>query len=117
MRKILFAAVLPVLTLAACNTPTYVTMSDGVNTAQVAQLEYEFESNSYARASSRRQDGRTNAFGQSLTRITNFVDKYFWNYDINDPYVNQRTRMTTIAHTGRFVVDTVTAVPGMDIIR
>ena len=117
MRKIALVTSLTLLSLTACSSPNYVTITDGTTQAQVAQMEYEFESDSFSRESQRRRDGRVNAFGRSLTRITNFVDKYFWNYDVNDPYVNHRTRMTTLSHTGRFIVDTVTAVPGVDVIR
>ena len=115
MRKFVLVASFSLLVLpfTACNS----TNGNSVSTDDIASMDSDFESEVRSRERERRTAGRANAFGRSLTRITNFVDKYFWNYDVNDPYVNHRTRMTTLSHTGRFIVDTVTAVPGVDVIR
>jgi len=111
MRKLVLVASLSLLVLpfAACNST-----NNSMSVDDIARLDSDFESEVRTRERERRTAGRANAFGRSLTRITNFVDKYFWNYDVNDPYVNHPTRVGTLRHTGRFLVDTVTAVPFVD---
>ncbi len=114
MRKLVLVASLSLLVLpfAACSS----VKSDhsSMSVEDIASMDADFESEVRSRERERRTAGRANAFGRSLTRITNFVDKYFWNYDVNDPYVNHPTRVGTLSHTGRFLVDTVTAVPFLD---
>lgn len=63
----------------------------------------------------RRRDGRTNAFGRDLLKITDFIDRHFFNYSADDPYVNYPSSTTMVDHIGRFGVTSVTGrVPVID---
>ena len=80
----------------------------------VATLSSEHEQQVYFQSVRQRIDGRSNALGRDLGDIINFWDKYFWNYDRNDPYVNYPTNTTQLEQVGRFGLNVVTGVPGMD---
>ena len=54
----------------------------------------------------RRQDGRANAFGRDLRSMGVFVDRYFFNYSPDDPYVNYPTNTGYFDHLMQFTLRT-----------
>jgi len=98
MRKLaLILLLLPVtLPMTACSSST------------------QYENSSYLDSVRRRSDVRNNAFGRDLGKIQNFIDRHFWNYDVNDPYVNYPSDTTKLEHTARFLFSMVSTVPGVD---
>ena len=119
MRKI--ALVLALVPMAACSTFGW----DGHGTSltkeqqergiqDVSALASNYETESFFRSVRRRGDGRNNAFGRDLLSISNFLDRHFWNYDVNDPYVNFPSDTTKVEHLGRFTLNTVAGLPFVD---
>jgi len=80
----------------------------------VQTLSTAHDTETFFRGLRRRNDGRSNAFGRDLMKIQDFIDRHFWNYDPNDPYVNYPSDTTTFEHLGRFGLTTITSVPGVD---
>ena len=50
----------------------------------------------------RRADGRSNAFGRDLASIQSTIDRHFFNYSSDDPYVNVETNTSSGGHLLRF---------------
>lgn len=80
----------------------------------VSQLANEYETQSFFRSVRRRMDGRNNAFGRDLMKVTDFLDRHFWNYDANDPYINYPSNTTKLEHIGRFGLTTASSFPLVD---
>lgn len=119
MRK--FALVLALLPFAACANFSWEGRGAGVSKEQasrgikdVSELATEYETQSFFRSVRRRSDGRNNAFGRDLMRMTDFIDRHFWNYDANDPYVNFPSDTTKLEHLGRFGLMTASSLPLVD---
>lgn len=119
MRKL--ALVLSLLPLAACSTFGWEGRGAGVTAEQrdrgikdVAALRSEYNSQQFYREVRRRSDGRNNAFGRDLMAIQDFIDRHFWNYNANDPYVNYPSDSTKLDHLGKFAVMQASSVPGVD---
>ena len=119
MRK--FALVLALLPFAACQSFTWRGHGSGLSSEQkdlgikdITALSNEYETESFFRGVRRRQDGRNNAFGRDMMRIQDFIDRHFWNYDVNDPYVNFPSDTTKFEHFGRFLLASGSALPGVD---
>lgn len=115
------ALVLTLLPLAACSTFGWEGQGASLTDAQkkrglkdVAALSSEYESQSFFRSVRRRSDGRNNAFGRDLMKVSDFIDRHFWNYDANDPYVNYPSNTTKLEHIGRFGLTTVSGLPLVD---
>ena len=119
MRKL--ALVLTLLPLAACSSFGWDGQGGGLTKEQksrgirdVASLTNDYESQTFFRNLRRRSDGRNNAFGRDLMSITDFMDRHFWNYDVNDPYVNYPSDTTKFEHVARWGLTAVSSVPGVD---
>ncbi|HEB52401.1 MAG TPA: hypothetical protein ENI87_03995 [bacterium] len=119
MRK--FALVLALLPFAACSTFGWQGQGAGVTQEQqqrgikdVTALANQYETQSFFRSVRRRSDGRNNAFGRDLQAITNFIDRHFWNYDVNDPYINFPSNTTKLTHLGRFGLTVASSLPLVD---
>ena len=119
MRKL--ALVLALMPFAACSTFTWEGQGTGVTQEQQARgikdvgtLASEYQKRSFYNSVRRRSDGRNNAFGRDLMKITDFIDRHLWNYDANDPYINYPSRTTKLEHIGRFSLHTVAGVPFVD---
>ena len=119
MRKL--ALVLALFPLAACSTFGWEGQGDGVTPEQqargiksVSALASDYEAHSFFRSVRRRSDGRNNAFGRDLMAISDFFDRHFWGYDVNDPYINFPSDTTKLEHLGRFGLTTVSGLPLVD---
>lgn len=112
MRKIALAlALLPML--GACQSFGWSGAGAGVTPEQaelgimdVAALADAQDTESFFASVRRRRDGRSNAFGRDLGKITDFIDRHLFNYSADDPYVNYPSNTTMIDHVGRFGVNT-----------
>ncbi|GAB4156137.1 MAG: hypothetical protein Fur0037_24440 [Planctomycetota bacterium] len=80
----------------------------------VHALSSKHETETFFRGVRRRSDGLNNAFGRDLAAIQGFWDRYFWNYDANDPYVNFPSDTTRLEHIGRFGLSTVSSLHVVD---
>lgn len=119
MRTIALALLL--LPLAACSSFGWDGQGGNLSEEQkkrgirdVASLSNEYETESFFRGVRRRSDGRNNAFGRDLAKISDFIDRTLWNYDANDPYVNYPSNTTKFEHVGRFGLTTVSGLPIVD---
>jgi len=101
--------------MAACTTfgfgTTLTPEQRQLGIKSVDSLSSDYESGSFWTGVRQRNDGRANAFGRDMQSIQNFFDRHFWNYDINDPYINYPTDTGRMDHLGRFTVTTVASVP------
>ncbi|HZN38330.1 MAG TPA: hypothetical protein VFD82_05975 [Planctomycetota bacterium] len=119
MRKLALALVL--LPLAACSTFGWENSGQTVTAEQqkrgvkdVATLANKYETESWFRSVRRRSDGRNNAFGRDLMNLSDFIDRHFWNYNVNDPYINYPSNTTKLEHLGRFGLVTLSGIPPID---
>lgn len=119
MRKL--ALVLALVPFASCANFSWEGRGAGVSKEQadrgikdVSALANEYETQSFFRSVRRRSDGRNNAFGRDLMKMTDFIDRHFWNYDANDPYVNFPSNTTKLEHIGRFGLMTASSLPLVD---
>lgn len=110
MRKL--ALVLTLLPMAACSTLTSEQEQLGIKS--VSSLSSQYERDTFFSRLRLRSDGRNNAFGRDLGKIQDFIDRHFWNYDPNDPYINYPSDTTKLEHVGRFTLTTLSSVPGVD---
>lgn len=115
------ALVLTLLPLAACSTFGWEGQGAGISQDQknrgikdVAALSSEYNSQAFFRDVRRRSDGRNNAFGRDLMSISDFIDRHFWNYNANDPYINYPSDTTKLEHIGRFGLMTASSLPLVD---
>ena len=115
MRKL--ALVLTLLPMAACSW----FRGDGLTAEQesrgirsVSSLSSDYEKAAFRARLRQRSDGRNNAWGRDLSKIQDFFDRNFWNYDVNDPYINYPSDTTKFSHLGRFGLTTLTSIPGVD---
>ena len=46
--------------------------------------------------------------------ISDFIDRHFWNYNVNDPYINYPSNTTKLEHLGRFGLVTLSSIPPID---
>lgn len=74
----------------------------------------QYDSDVYFQNLRRRTDGMNNAFGRDLGKIQSFIDRYFWNYNANDPYVNYPSDTTKLDHTAAFLFGLVAPIPPVD---
>lgn len=114
-----FALVLMLLPLASCfswsgqgSTLTKEQRQRGLR--DVAALSNQHETEQFFRDVRRKSDGRNNAFGRDLMKISDFFDRHFWNYNSNDPYINYPSDTTKLEHIGRFGLTTVSSLPLVD---
>ena len=119
MRKLALALLL--YPLAACSTfgwegqGTRLTEEEKKRgLKEVATLNNDYDTQAFFSGLRRRSDGRNNAFGRDLMSISDFFDRHFWNYDVNDPSVNYPSNTTKFEHVGRFGLTVVSSVPGVD---
>lgn len=119
MRKL--ALVLTLMPLAACSTFGWDGQGAGISAEQnqrgirsVSALSSEYQQQRFFREVRRRSDGRNNAFGRDLMRISDFIDRHVWNYDVNDMYVNYPSDTTKLEHTARFGLVAVSSLPLVD---
>ncbi|MGE3175152.1 MAG: hypothetical protein AB7O97_21165 [Planctomycetota bacterium] len=119
MRKLALA--LSLLSLAACQNFSWQGHGQGLSDEQkqlgikdVSALADQYETEAFFRGVRRRNDGRNNAFGRDLMAIQDFIDRHFWNYDKNDPYVNYPSNTTKFNHVGRFAMVTLSSLPPID---
>lgn len=82
--------------------------SDGYD---VASLNDRTERSTYYRNLNLRRAGLTNALDRDLNNITTFIDRHFFNYSVDDPYVNFPTRSSRIGKSGGFVLDELIVTP------
>ncbi len=69
----------------------------------VDTLARNYQTDKYFSGVRHRYTGRSNAFGRGLGDIQSTFDRHFWNYSINDPYVNYPSNLTVSDHTLRFL--------------
>ena len=119
MRKLALA--LSLLPLAACQTLTWRGHGAELTSEQkelgmkdITALSNAYDLESYFRGVRRRSDGRNNAFGRDLMNISDFIDRHFWNYNVNDPYINYPSNTTKFEHFGRFLLGTGSMLPPVD---
>ncbi|MEZ5965798.1 MAG: hypothetical protein R3F56_18325 [Planctomycetota bacterium] len=111
--------------LASCSSFTWKGRSSDVNAADatrglkdVPTLTSEYETAKFFSGLRRRMDGRSNAFGRDLDNITATIDRHFFNYSADDPYVNFPTEYGPVDHSLRSMVKTVTPMPlAQDLMR
>ena len=116
-----FAIVLMLLPLAACSSFGWSGQGTSLTAEQrqrglrdVAALSNQHDTEQFFRDVRRKSDGRNNAFGRDLMKISDFFDRHFWNYNANDPYINYPSDTTKLEHIGRFGLTTVSALPLVD---
>lgn len=80
-------------------------MRDGI--PDITKMSDDYNDRAYWRSVRRRKDGRTNAFGRDLDKITDFIDRHLFNYSKHDPSVNFPTDSTMLDHSFQFMVDSV----------
>ena len=73
----------------------------------VSALNNKYEAGAYFSDLRRRQSGRANAFGRDLRGIGVFIDRHFFNYSVDDPYVNFESDTGYADHLLRFTLTTV----------
>ncbi len=84
----------------------------------LATLNQEYENEKFFSGVRRRMDGRSNAIGRDLDNITALIDRHFFNYSVDDPYVNFPTQYGPIDNSLRTVVKTVVPLPlAQDVMR
>lgn len=84
----------------------------------VATLTKDYETARFFTGLRRRMDGRSNAFNRDLESLTSTIDRHFFNYSADDPYVNFPTEYGPIDHTLRTAVTTVAPLPlAQDVLR
>jgi hypothetical protein len=119
MRKLALVLVL-LPALAGCKSFTWGSQTTltpeqkALGIQDVDTLSDSYDTENFFRGVRRRSDGRSNAFARDLAKITDFVDRHFWNYDVNDPAVNYPTNTTKLEHLGRFGLSTLTSFPVVD---
>lgn len=107
MRKL--ALVLCLLPIGACASSG----SSSVTLSGVRKMSADYRSSVHYQAMRRRSDGLSNAFGRDLGSIQSFIDRHVWNYDANDPMVNQPAEVGRVGHTVGFLFGQVTGVVGL----
>jgi hypothetical protein len=84
----------------------------------VPTLTREYENARFFTALRRRFDGRSNAFQRDLESLTSTIDRHFFNYSVDDPYVNFPTEFGPVDHVLGTAVTTVTPLPlAQDLMR
>ncbi len=68
----------------------------------VDTLARNYQTRKYFSDVRHRYTGRSNAFGRGLGEIQATFDRHFWNYSIDDPYVNYPSDLGTSDHVLRF---------------
>ena len=98
--------------LAACQT-TWRGQGSGITRDQherdikdVYALSTAYETNAYFSDLRHRQMGRANAFGRDMRSISVTIDRHFFNYSTEDPYVNFETDTGYLDHVLRFSLST-----------
>lgn len=109
MRKL--AIVLALLPFAACSSAGLTAEQRKLGIKSVSSLSSDYESGSFWTRWRQRNDGRANAFGRDMQSMADFFDRHFWNYDVNDPYVNYPTDTGRLTHVGRFGATVVSSTP------
>ncbi len=107
------ALLLLICCLPACKT-TWRGQSSGLTDDQrmrsikdVSALSSAYETQANFADLRRRRDGRANAFGRDLRSMGVFVDRHFFNYSPDDPYVNYPTETSYLDHLLQFSLLTV----------
>jgi hypothetical protein len=103
------ALALSLAALCSCTSFTWQGQKAGLSSDEAlrgvedfAALTRKYETETYFRRLSRRQDGRANAFGRDLAHIQETIDRHFFNYSVDDPYVNFETETGVLGHMARF---------------
>lgn len=101
--------VLSLLALCSCSSFTWKGQKSGLSEDEKRRgledftaLTRQYETETYFRRLRARADGRANAFGRDLSSIQETVDRHFFNYSPDDPYVNHPTEVGVLGHMGRF---------------
>ena len=101
--------VLSFLALASCGSFTWEGQKAGLSEDEAQRgiqdfsaLARQYETETYFRSVKRRGDGRANAFGRDMQAIQDTIDRHFFNYSTDDPYVNHATETGILGHLGRF---------------
>lgn len=104
--------------LASCSSFTWRGQASEASAADasrglkdMATLTTDYETEKFFAGVRRRMDGRSNAFSRDLDNITATLDRHFFNYSTDDPYVNFPTEYGPVDHTLRTAVKTVTPLP------
>ena len=105
-----FALIAPLLFVSAC-TMTWPGQGRGTaenahnESTDVGSLQGQYDTQKYFSDVKRRKEGRENAFGRDLDSITATVDRHFFNYSADDPYVNHPSTASAFNHLMRFTID------------
>lgn len=105
------ALIAPLLLLSACNITWPGQGRGGSETSMrdvndVAALQGSYDTKKYFGDVKRRKDGLENAFGRDLNQITSTIDRHFFNYSADDPYVNHPSTSSAFNHLMRFTINT-----------
>jgi hypothetical protein len=111
--------------LTACSAFTWQGQRSSVSPADASRglkdlptLTQEYETAKFFTGVRRRMDGRANAFGRDLDNITALVDRHFFNYSADDPYVNFPTEYGPVDNSLRSMVKIMTPMPlAQDLMR
>lgn len=111
--------------LASCNSFTWRGQSSDVPATDASRgikdvptLTKDYETAKFFSGLRRRMDGRSNAFARDLDSITTTIDRHFFNYSVDDPYVNFPTEYGPVDHSLRTAVTTFTPMPlAQDVMR
>lgn len=104
------ALIAPLLLLSACNI-TWPGQGRGTgehamnDVNDVAALQGQYDTQKYFNDVKRRKEGRENALGRDLDNITSTIDRHFFNYSADDPYVNHPSTASAFNHLMRFTID------------
>lgn len=81
-------------------------------------LTQEYETSKFFAGVRRRMDGRSNAFSRDMDNISTLIDRHFFNYSADDPYVNFPTEYGPVDVTLRTAVKTAVPMPlAQDLMR
>ena len=82
------------------------TLSDDQRARGIQDVETmagNYQTSKYWRDVRRRYNGRSNAVGRGFAQIQATFDRHFWNYSVDDPYVNYESSLTPGDHLLRFM--------------
>jgi hypothetical protein len=107
----------PLVLLAACQSftwkgqsaPSADEMARGVK--DLPSLTTAYETDKFFSGVRTRMDGRSNAFSRDMDNIIATIDRHFFNYSADDPYVNFPTQYSILDHSLRTGVRLVTPMP------
>lgn len=110
MRILAPVLILGLLTLPSCSLSWKgrepVTSRSG-KIQSVEELSANYNTRKYFRDLRRRYTGRSNAFAAGLEQINATLDRHFFNYSLDDPYLNYESDLTWSDHVLRFAGTTL----------